>query len=268
MRFEPLADLPAQRDPDALAFAFSGDRLLVRGDAVLVAGELDGLEPLPLGYLDGRLCLAYQLPDDHEPGEGLELLALRPLWGRVPEPLWTLAGRALQTLAWNRDHAFCGRCGTPTEHLPGERARGCPNCGLAAYPRLAPAVIVLIERDGAALLCHGVRFPGRMYSCLAGFVEPGESLEECVHREIREEAGIEVRDLRYAGSQPWPFPHSLMVGFSAQYAGGDLVLDPSEIVDGGWYRPDALPDLPPYPSIARRLIDEWLARSSRDAGQG
>ena len=178
----------------------------------------------------------------------------------MPEPLWTLAGRALQTLAWNRDHAFCGRCGTPTEHLPGERARGCPNCGLAAYPRLAPAVIVLIERDGAALLCHGVRFPGRMYSCLAGFVEPGESLEECVHREIREEAGIEVRDLRYAGSQPWPFPHSLMVGFSAQYAGGDLVLDPSEIVDGGWYRPDALPDLPPYPSIARRLIDEWIAR--------
>jgi NAD+ diphosphatase len=267
MRFEPLADLPPQRDPEALAFAFSGDRMLVRGDAVLTAADLDGIEPLALGYLDGRLCLAYQLEEGHEAGEGLELLALRQLWGRLAAPLWTLAGRALQTIAWNRDHAFCGRCGTPTVQLGGERARGCPNCGLAAYPRLAPAVIVLIERDGAALLCHGVRFPGRMYSCLAGFVEPGESIEECVHREIREEANIEVRDLVYAGSQPWPFPHSLMIGFSAQYAGGELKLDPSEIVDGGWFRPDDLPDLPPYPSIARRLIDEWLARSSRDAGQ-
>jgi len=262
MRFEPLADLPQEREPDALAFAFSGDRLLVRGDAVLTAADLDGHPPLVLGRLDGRLCLAYELPDDHQPGDGLELLPLRPLWGRLAEPLWTLAGRALQTVAWNRDHAFCGRCGTPTEHLPGERARGCPSCGLAAYPRLAPAVIVLIERDGAALLCHGVRFPGKMYSCLAGFVEPGESLEECVHREIREEAGIDVTDLVYAGSQPWPFPHSLMVGFSAQYAGGELTLDPSEIVDGGWFRPGDLPALPPYPSIARRLIDEWLARAA------
>jgi len=268
MRFEPLVDLPERPAPDALAFAFSGDRLLVRGDQVLTAAELDGLEPLALGYLDGRLCLAYQLPDDHDHGDGRELVALRPLWGVLGDPLWTLAGRALQTLAWNRDHAFCGRCGTPTEHLAGERARGCPNCGLSAYPRLAPAVIMLIERDGAALLCHGTRFPGRMYSCLAGFVEPGESLEECVRREVREEAGIEVRDLAYAGSQPWPFPHSLMIGFHGRYASGELRLDPSEIVDGGWFRPDALPDLPPYPSIARRLIDEWLARSPRDADDG
>jgi NAD+ diphosphatase len=260
MRFEPLVDLPAVPEPDALAFAFSGDLLLARDGQPLTAAELDGLEPLPLGRLDGRLCLAYELPDGYEAADGLELEHLRALWGRLPDPLWTLAGRALQTVAWYRDHAFCGQCGTPTDHLPGERARGCPACGLTAYPRLAPAVIVLIERDGAALLCHGVRFPGKMYSCLAGFVEPGESLEECVHREIGEEAGIEVTDLEYAGSQPWPFPHSLMVGFFARYAGGELKLDPSEIVDGGWFYPDALPALPPYPSIARRLIDEWLAR--------
>ncbi len=215
MSFEPLVDLPAAHEPDALAFAFSGDRMLARDGAPLTAAELDGSEPLPLGRLDGRLCLAYELPDDYEPGPGLELEHLRALWGRLDDPLWTLAGRALQTVAWYRDHAFCGRCGTATERLAGERARGCPSCGLAAYPRLAPAVIVLIERDGAALLCHGVRFPGKMYSCLAGFVEPGESLEECVHREIGEEAGITVTDLRYSASQPWPFPHSLMVGFFA-----------------------------------------------------
>jgi NAD+ diphosphatase len=260
MSFEPLVDLPAAHEPDALAFAFSGDLLLVRDGAPLTAAELDGIEPLPLGRLNGRLCLAFELPDGYEPGPGLALEHLRPLWGRLPDPLWTLAGRALQTVAWYRDNAFCGRCGTPTERLAGERARGCPNCGLAAYPRLAPAVIVLIERDGKALLCHGVRFPGTMYSCLAGFVEPGESLEECVHREIREEAGIEVTDLTYAGSQPWPFPHSLMVGFFARYAGGELKLDPTEIVDGDWFGPDELPAVPPYPSIARRLIDEWLER--------
>ena len=167
MSFEPLVDLPGAREPDALAFAFSGDRMLARDGAPLTAAELDGVEPLPLGRLDGRLCLAYELPDDYEAGPGLELEHLRALWGRLDDPLWTLAGRALQTVAWYRDNAFCGRCGTPTEHLAGERARGCPACGLTAYPRLAPAVIVLIERDGAALLCHGVRFPGKMYSCLA-----------------------------------------------------------------------------------------------------
>ena len=231
MSFEPLVDLPAAHEPDALVFAFSGDRMLARDGAPLTAADLDGSEPLPLGRLDGRLCLAYELPDDYEPGPGLELEHLRALWGRLDDPLWTLAGRALQTVAWYRDHAFCGRCGTATERLAGERARGCPSCGLAAYPRLAPAVIVLIERDG-----DGAALPRRAVSrqdvlVLAGFVEPGESLEECVHREIGEEAGIRSPTCATSASQPWPFPHSLMVGFFATYAGGELQLDPSEIVD-------------------------------------
>ena len=263
MSFEPLVDLPAAHEPDALAFAFSADRMLAREGLPLTAAELDGLEPLPLGRLDGRLCLAYELPDDYEPGPGLELEHLRALWGRLDDPLWTLAGRALQTVAWYRDNAFCGRCGTATERLAGERARGCPNCGLAAYPRLAPAVIVLIERDGAALLCHGVRFPGKMYSCLAGFVEPGESIEECVHREIREEAGIEVTDLRYAGVAAVAVP-ALADGRVLRHvrrrrAAARPVGDRRRRL----VPPDDLPALPPYPSIARRLIDEWLARQGR-----
>jgi NAD+ diphosphatase len=138
----------------------------------------------------------------------------------------------------------------------------CPACGLLAFPRLAPAVIVLIERDsGEALLARGRQFVIPMYSCLAGFVEPGETLEEAVHREVREEVGVEIADVAYQSSQPWPFPHSLMIGFRARWAGGDIAIDEREILDAQWYRPDALPAIPPPMSIARRLIDGWLARA-------
>jgi NAD+ diphosphatase len=263
LAFVPIVDLPDVVDDDALWFAFVGDRL-----AVLPGGGIPTrlhvtttvLRTVPLGRLEGRLCVAVEL--DREPA-GLLVDGLRPLWGTVSDPHWTLAGRALQLLAWDRDHRFCGRCGAPTGRAPGERARVCGSCGHGAFPRLSPAMIVLVVReDGAALLCRGVRFGQPTYSCLAGFVEPGESLEEAVHREVMEEAGIAVRDVTYVSSQPWPFPNSLMVGFTARHAGGELRLDPSEIVDGGWYRPDALPELPPYPSIARSLIDAWLARSA------
>jgi NAD+ diphosphatase len=257
--FEPLLDLPEVIDPDALVFAFAADRLLLIGDRLPELAHIQAAELVPLGRLDGRLCVAAALAADHEAGHGRSLDGLRDAWGRLDEPLWTLAGRALQTLAWARDHAFCGRCGAPTAKLAGERALACTACGLAAYPRLSPAVIVLVERDGKALLCHGTRFPARMYSCLAGFVDPGESLEEAIHREIYEEAGITVTDLAYVSSQPWPFPNSLMVGFTARYAGGELTLEESEIVDGGWFARDELPELPPYPSIARLLIDQWIA---------
>ena len=263
MAFVPIVDLPDDVGDDALVFAFIDDRLVVLPDGAIPTGpELaaEVVRTVPLGHLDGRLCVAVELATEPL---GLLVDGLRPLWGTVPDPHWTLAGRALQLLAWDRDHRFCGRCGAPTARAPGERARVCTGCGYGAFPRLAPAMIVLVEReDGAALLCRGVRFGRPTYSCLAGFVEPGESLEEAVHREVMEEAGITVRDVTYVSSQPWPFPNSLMVGFTARHAGGDLRLDPSEIVDGGWYTPDALPELPPYPSIARSLIDAWLERSA------
>jgi len=170
-------------------------------------------------------------------------------------------------VAWNRDHAFCGRCGRPTEAHAADRARVCGSCKLMAYPRLTPAIITLVERDdGKALLAWGRLFPGRFYSALAGFVEPGESLEQCVIREVREEVGIEVTDIRYFGSQPWPFPHSLMIGFTARYAGGDLTIQDAEIVEADWYSHD---DLPPSPrggmSIAGWLIEDWIKRQSQKA---
>lgn len=191
-------------------------------------------------------------------------VGLRQLFGAVAETDWALAGRATQIINWNRDHSFCGRCGQPTESHEADRARVCSSCKLMAYPRLTPAIIVLVEReDGRALLAWGRQFPGRFYSALAGFVEPGESLEQCVVREVKEEVGIEVTDIRYFGSQPWPFPHSVMIGFTARHAGGDIVTQDVEIVEADWYHHE---DLPPVPrggmSIAGWLIEDWIARQS------
>ena len=214
-----------------------------------------------LGILDGAAVWGVDVPHGTDPADGAAA-DLFSYYGRASEPEWLVAGRAVQIVEWARTHRFCGRCGTPTELAPGERAMKCPACGLLAFPRLAPAMITLVTRgDGdeqEALLARGVAFRAPMYSCLAGFVEPGESLEGAVVREVHEEVGIDVTDVRYWGSQPWPFPHSLMLGFHATYAGGDIVCEPSEIVDANWYRRDALPPIPPGISIARKLIDAWL----------
>jgi NAD+ diphosphatase len=216
-----------------------------------------------VGTISGRHCWAVDVDSDTlglgEPGPFVDLMTL---FGEVDEAKWIAAGRAVQLIDWARTHRYCGRCGTATEESPGERARRCPRCRLQAFPRLAPAVITLVERDdGRALLARNARWTAGMYSCVAGFVEPGETLEEAVRREVGEEVGIDVADLHYHGSQPWPFPHSLMVGFHAHYAGGEIVCDPREIADARWFAPDDLPDLPGPISIARRLIDDWLARS-------
>jgi NAD+ diphosphatase len=258
------------------AAAVAGDALWIgiRGMDVLVRdlGERDelptaeeatalGIAPvrsLYLGELDGIPCRSAELPDDHEAPPGMAFRTLRDLYGRIDEHLWTLAGRAAQLVEWDRTHVHCGRCGTPTEHAPGERARRCPACGYAAFPRLSPAVIVRVTRGDEILLARAQRFPGSMYSVLAGFVEPGESLEECVARELEEEVGIEVGDIAYFASQPWPFPHSLMIGFTATWRSGDLRIEEAELADARWFTRDDLPELPGRLSIARRLIDDWL----------
>lgn len=167
---------------------------------------------------------------------------------------------AEQIGAWMRQHRYCGYCGTPTRVLPGERAMLCPTCDLRQYPRLSPSMIVLITRGDEVLLARSAHFPSGWYSALAGFVEPGETLEDCVHREVFEEVGVRVRHLRYLGSQNWPFPHSLMLGFHAEYDGGDIVPQPQEIEDARWFNIDALPSLPGRMSIARYLIDLYVAR--------
>lgn len=219
-----------------------------------------------VGLLDATAWHAVDVPDDADPSDGAAV-DLVTFHGRVGEPAWLAAGRAVQLVEWGRTHRWCGRCATATEPAVGERAMRCPACGLVAFPRLAPAMITLVTRghdgpDQEALLARGVQFRLPMFSCLAGFVEPGESLEGAVAREVFEEVGIAVGDVRYRSSQPWPFPHSLMIGFRARYVSGDLVLDDSEIAEAGWYRRDALPPIPPGISIARKLIDEWIAESA------
>ncbi len=174
------------------------------------------------------------------------------------DELFSVAGRAVQLATFAVTHRYCGRCGQRTRRMPGEHCVRCDACELSAYPRIAPAIIVLVRRGSRALLGRSARFPDGMYSTLAGFVEPGECLEQTVAREVREEAGVEVDNIRYFGSQPWPFPHSLMVGFTADHAGGEIHVDGTEIIDARWFSVDDLPIVPPKPSIARRLIDAWL----------
>ncbi len=215
-----------------------------------------------VGVLDGAVWHAVDVPAGTDPSDGAAL-DLYAYHGRAGESAWLAAGRAVQLVEWGRTHRFCGRCATPTEPSPDHRAMQCPACGLMAFPRLAPAMITLVTRgdDGPeqeALLARGVQWRIPMYSCLAGFVEPGESLEGAVVREVREEVGLTVDDVRYRASQPWPFPHSLMIGFRARYESGDLELDETEIADAAWFRRGALPRIPPGISIARKLIDEWV----------
>ncbi len=191
-----------------------------------------------------------------------EPVPLRSLYELAGEEAFLLAGRASQLLDWQRNHRFCGRCGTPTTQQEGEFAMGCPSCGLLVYPRISPAIMVLIQRGDEFLLARSRHFRPGMFSAIAGFVEAGETLEECVVREVREEVGVDICNLRYFKSQPWPFPDSLMVAFFADYAGGELTPDPGEIEAAGWFRRDALPPLPDRVSLARRLI-EAACRSAK-----
>jgi len=252
--FLPLVEPPGPPEGPALVFSVRDRDVSVGEGGAPEAG-------LFVGTLDGRHCWAVEVSPDAQGDPDAFFVDLRRLWGMVEDTVWTLAGRSVQLVDWARTHRYCGRCGTPTEVAPGERAMRCADCGLLAFPRLAPAVIVLIEReDGCALLARNVRFPGNMYSCLAGFVEPGETLEEAVRREVKEEVGVELGEVAYWGSQPWPFPHSLMVGFLASYSSGEITCAPDEIADARWFSRDELPAIPPGISIARRLIDDWMGR--------
>jgi NAD+ diphosphatase len=263
-----MAFVPLVVPPDGLDG--SAYRVLVRAGEVLtdevdevLHGDLDvadGEEPVFLGMLDGRAVWATGVDRGRAADDGTMWSPLMVLAARLPEDRAALAGRAVQLVEWARTSQFCGRCGAATVPVPTERAKRCPACGLLAYPRLAPAVITLVEREGEVLLANGRNFGMPMYSCLAGFVEPGETLEQAVHREVGEEVGVRLGSVRYFGSQPWPFPHQLMIGFVATWDSGDILLDETEIADAAWFSPDAMPMIPPPMSIARRLIDDWLSR--------
>ena len=213
-----------------------------------------------LGELDGSSCYSAELPDDVDPPEGTRFLGLRELFEHVEEDLFMLAGRAFQIVNWDRTHQYCSGCGRPTKDKHNERAKICPECELIHYPRISPAIIVAIVKEGKILLARADRFPPKFYSVLAGFVEPGETFEACVEREVNEEVGIRVKNIRYFASQPWPFPNSLMVGFTADYDSGEIAIDGVEIKDADWFPANDLPLIPGKISIARRLID-WFCEN-------
>lgn len=273
-KFKPGIRPPRSQGEAALWFAFCRDRLLVaEGDASLTIPRLQGLSqvnvsPLRsqyLGVYEGSSCYSAELAQDAKAPPGMSFQGLRQLFEALPEELFVLAGRAKQIMEWDRDHQFCGRCAGTMVAQAEDRSKKCPACGLTSFPRLAPAIIVAVTRGDEILLAHAARFASGWYSVLAGFVEPGETLEQAVEREVFEEVGVRVKDIRYFGSQPWPFPHSLMVGFTAQYAGGQLVLDPQEIKDARWFKADQLPNIPSKISIARRLIDHFVERVKEGA---
>lgn len=254
---------------NAFWFVFRGSDLLVRleeGSARVPEGsewEALGLAAgrvHEVGRIAGTPARAVELAAGTEPPEGLVFQGLRKLWSLLPEDLWKLAGRAVQIVEWDRNHRYCGRCGEETVPQEDEFARRCPRCGLQHFPRVSPAVIVRIERGDEILLARSPHFAPGVYSTLAGFVEPGESMEQCVAREVFEEVGVRVKNIRYFGSQPWPFPHSLMVGFVADWESGEITPQPGEIEDAAWFTVETLPGLPSRFSIARALIDEWVAR--------
>ncbi|MDR0440052.1 MAG: NAD(+) diphosphatase [Candidatus Accumulibacter sp.] len=214
----------------------------------------DPTAALDIGEWRGKPCRAAEIECSPAEVSG-ELSLLRPLHGLAGAEAFALAGRASELLDWQKNHRFCGHCGTPTVKNSGEFSMRCPACGLLAYPRISPAVMVLIERGDDLLLARSPHFLPGVFSALAGFVEAGESVEQCAVREVREEVGLEIAGLRYFRSQPWPFPNSLMIAFFAEYAGGEITPDPAEIEAAAWFPRNALPPLPDQASIARRLID-------------
>ncbi len=259
-------------------FVYRQDDLLVRegggaGEALIPrTRDLDragfrAAEAHSLGMLEGEPAYAARADSASEvPGARFE--GLRPLFAALGDELFNLAGMAKQIVTWDRDHRFCGRCGAPTRTKDNERAKLCSSCGAMAFPRLSPAIIVAVTRGASLLMAHADRFPPGLFSVIAGFVEPGETLEECVAREVREETGIEVRAIRYFGSQSWSFPHSLMLAFTAEHASGEIAIDGAEVKEAAWFRADAMPRVPDRASISRRLIDWFRAEHAPDGGAG
>jgi NAD+ diphosphatase len=250
-------------DPAPLSFLFHGGRLLVREHDLALpdAAVLDTLgverERLqPLGLYGERYCETGWFDSEPAPPPGYALRSLRSLFADMDEALLGLAARAAQVAEWARTHRFCGACGAATARVAGERCFKCAQCGHMAYPRISPAMMVLIRKGDSVLLAMHVASPAKRFVPLAGFLEAGESVEEAIHREVFEEVGLRVHNLRYFASQSWPFPHSLMLAFTADYLDGEIKVDTSEISEARWFGPnDEWPERVPHISVSSVLVD-------------
>lgn len=263
--FEAFTAAPEGAD-NIVTLIFRGSDVLTLENGAIPAQEISAFfeqnssAPEWVGKLEETHYAVRFVAKEVEAPAGHTFRGMRTLWGVWRDEEVAVAGRAFQLQNWARTHRYCGVCGTPTQRIQGERGIKCPNCGFSAYPRISPAMMVLITRGEDILLARNVTFPPNRYSALAGFLEVGESIEEAVHREVFEEVGLTVHNLKYVASQAWPFPHSLMIAFTAEYLSGEIVTQPEEIADAKWYGPgDQLPDLPPRLSIAKVLLDSVMA---------
>ncbi|WP_051624146.1 NAD(+) diphosphatase [Clostridium akagii] len=249
-------------------FVFSSNKLLVNiqkdGVSIPFVKTIEELNIVPLGTqqylgtLEGQPSYALEVSEESADQDGMCFTDLRSLYGQLEEDIFILAGKALQIVNWDKNHKYCGGCGTETVTIQGERAKRCPKCGLINYTQICPAVITAVLKGNKILMAHNSSFTENMYSLIAGFLEPGETLEECVQREIMEEVGIKVKNIKYFGSQPWPFPNSMMIGYVAEYDSGEILVDGVEITEAGWYDAENLPELPTKISIARKIIDWYI----------
>lgn len=254
--------------PSSVVFAFQSGRLVVRA---LTSRESEPLKlrdlqtaqfvtSVYLGVFGDRECFALNLSSNAVLPSDLKTEDLRDALSRLDEVTSGVVSRALQLVQWRVGHSFCGYCGSPTEPQSNELALRCRSCDQLYFPRIAPAVITMVERDDRILLARNKGFRGDYYSVLAGFVEPGETLEAAVAREVSEEVGIQVDDIRYFGSQSWPFPNQLMVAFTARHTTGEIKIQATELIDANWFAADQLPALPRKGGMGRRLIDCFVAK--------
>ncbi|MDO6387876.1 NAD(+) diphosphatase [Uliginosibacterium sp. 31-12] len=248
---------------EAFEFAFAGEDLLLSHQHALPASAVLAALPPPesdflLGQLGGRPCRARRWPAELALPEEVQALNPRAAFGLIADETWMLAARAKHLLGWDRASRFCGACGAPTLIDPAEPAKLCTVCTHRSYPQIAPAVMCLVRKGKELLLARSPHFRPGMYSALAGFVEAGESVEGCLSREVFEETGIYITNIRWFASQPWPFPQSLMLAFHADYAGGEITPQADEIEDAQWFSLDRLPQLPAPVSIAARLLQDGI----------
>lgn len=270
--FTPGVQPPEHDKNQEIWFIFNGNKLMTQ--------EIEGKGVLPkvqdlhkysslyehvhyIGQLRGKYCFTAELSKIEIVENIYKFYDFRSIIPYMNDEEFLLCSKAIQVINWDKDHKFCGRCGSLMETSASERARTCPKCGLINYPRISPAIIVAITNGDKLLLAHNKNFKSGVYSLIAGFVEVGETFEQCVKREIMEEVGIKVKNIKYIQSQPWPFPNSLMIAFMAEYVEGEINPDGVEIEDAGWYTTNNMPIIPPAKgSVARKLIDRFINSNS------
>ncbi|MEB3753736.1 NAD(+) diphosphatase [Acinetobacter sp. MD2(2019)] len=236
----------------SLAYIFHEQKLLV--DDQMQLPQVEKLED-DLSFQLGDQIIARDLKPNENPPQGFSFVPIRQLIPQWNNSQFEQASRAMQLLEWRRNHRFCSHCGHKTEIHAREYCMVCTNCRYHQYPRINPCIITIITKDDKeVLLAQSVKHQGKMYSLIAGFVEVGETLEQAVEREAFEEVGVQLKNIRYLGSQPWPFPSNLMIAFHAEYAGGDIQLQEEEIRDAQFFPYDQLPEIPSVGSIAHKMI--------------